>query len=97
MSLTIFSARLISLATRLLFHLVTQYEFDMQKKLSVIRGGSQKYLLCLARLNFSEDDLVFESGIDPDIPGCALEMLEMVVTPEEGEAIQEALSCQIGD
>ncbi|ESZ95526.1 hypothetical protein SBOR_4079 [Sclerotinia borealis F-4128] len=86
------SARLISLATRLLFHLVTRYEFDMQKKLSVIRGGSQKYLLCLARLNFSEDDLVFESGIDPDIPGCALEMLEMVVTPEEGEAIQEALS-----
>ncbi|KAB8297961.1 hypothetical protein EYC80_001738 [Monilinia laxa] len=91
------SARLISLATRLLFHLVTQYEFDMQKKLSVIRGGSQKYLLSLARLNFSEDDLVFESGIDPDIPGCALEMLEMVVTPEEGEAIQEALSFQIGD
>ncbi|CAD6448649.1 682f48f5-55cb-4af9-b9bc-b85d7091a730 [Sclerotinia trifoliorum] len=86
------SARLISLATRLLFHLVTRYEFDMQKKLSVIRGGSQKYLLCLARLNFSEDDLVFESGIDPDIPGCALEMLEMVVTPEEGEAIQKALS-----
>ncbi|KAI9649565.1 hypothetical protein NHQ30_002145 [Ciborinia camelliae] len=86
------SAHLISLATRLLFHLVTQYEIDIQKKLSVIRGGSQKYLLCLARLNFSEDDLVFESGIDPDIPGCALEMLEMIVTPEEGEAIQEALS-----
>ncbi|TVY84456.1 hypothetical protein LSUE1_G001278 [Lachnellula suecica] len=88
------SARIISLATRLLYYLVTKFddEIDMQKKLSVIRGGSQKYLLCLSRLNFSEDDLVLESGIDPDIAGCALEMLELVVTPEEGDAIHSAFS-----
>lgn len=64
----------------------------MQKKLAVIRGGSQKYLLALSRLNFSEDDLVLESGIDSDVASYALEMLELVVTPEEGEAIHLAFS-----
>lgn len=65
---------------------------DIQKKLSSIHGGSQKYLLCLARLNFAEDDLVLESGIDPDVAGWALEMLELAVTPEEGDAIHSAFS-----
>lgn len=79
---------------RLLYHLVTKYDsiIDMQKKLSVIHGGSQKYLLCLSRLNFSEDDLVLESGIDSDVAGYALEMLELVVTPEEGDSIEMAFS-----
>ncbi|KAK6596222.1 DNA repair protein [Botrytis cinerea] len=71
------SARLISLATRLLFI----WSLDTN---SICKRSYQSFA--------AEDDLVFESGIDPDIPGCALEMLEMVVTPEEGEAIQEALS-----
>lgn len=92
-SLMICSARLISLAMRLLYHLVTKYEdIDMQKKLSVIPGGSQKYLLCLSRLHFSEDNLLLESGIDADVPTCALEMLEMFVSPEEGDAIHDAFS-----
>ncbi len=64
----------------------------MQKKLAVIHGGPQKYLLCLSRLNFCEEDLVLESGIDPEVPACALELLELVVTPEEGDAIQSAFS-----
>ncbi len=64
----------------------------MQKKLAVILGGTQKYLLCLSRLNFSEEDLVLESGIDPDVPAYALELLELIVTPEEGDAIQMAFS-----
>lgn len=87
------SARLISLAMKLLYHLVTKYEnIDMQKKLAVVHGGSQKYLLCLSRLNFSDDDLVLESGIDADVAACALEMLELAVTPEEGDAIHSAFS-----
>jgi len=64
----------------------------MQQKLSQIQGGSQKYLLVLARLNFSEDDLVLESGIGPDVPKLALEMLESAVTPEEGDEIFGAFS-----
>jgi hypothetical protein len=64
----------------------------MQKKLAAIHGGNQKYLLCLARLNFSEDDLVFESGVEADVAAYALEMLELAVTPEEGDAIHSAFS-----
>ncbi|RDW69251.1 hypothetical protein BP6252_08271 [Coleophoma cylindrospora] len=84
------SAKLLALATHLLHHLTTTYEINMQKKLGVINGGFQKYLLCLARLNFSEEDLILEAGIDSDVAQCALEMLENAVTPDEGTAIQAA-------
>ncbi len=78
---------------RLLYHLVTKYDnIDMQKRLAAVHGASQKYLLCLSRLNFTEYDLVLESSIDPDIPTYALEMLEVFVTPEEGDAIHSAFS-----
>ena len=82
------------MAIRLLYHLVTRFDddIDMQKKLSVIRGGPQKYLLSLSRLNFSEDDLLLESSIDPDVAACALELLELFVTPDEGESIHAAFS-----
>ncbi|KAL3423947.1 DNA repair protein rad26 [Phlyctema vagabunda] len=86
------SPKLICLTTHLLYHLIIKYELagTMQKRLSAINGGFQKYLLCLARLNFSEEDLVFESGIGPDVAHRALEMLELAVTPDEGTAIQLA-------
>ncbi|KAM3081211.1 hypothetical protein ACMFMF_003125 [Clarireedia jacksonii] len=92
------SARLISHSTRLLFQLITTHEneIDIHKKLAVIRGGSQKYLLCLSRLHFLEEEGVLESGIDQDVPGYALELLEMVVTPEEGEEIMGVLGCGYG-
>jgi hypothetical protein len=64
----------------------------MQEKLAVIHGGSQKYLICLARLNFAEDDLLLEEKIDPEVSNCALELLELAVTPEEGDAIHAAFS-----
>lgn len=64
----------------------------MQQKLSVIHGGTQKYLISLARLNFSEDDLVLEAEIDAEVAECAHEMLELAVTPEEGDAIHAAFS-----
>jgi len=86
------SARLVCLAIRILHYLVTKHEksLKMQEKLSVINGGAQKYLICLARLNFAEEDLVLEAGIDPDVAECAHEMLELAVTPEEGDAIHSA-------
>lgn len=86
------SALIITLATRLLYHLTTQHEseINMQQKLRAIHGGSHKYLLVLARLNFKEDDLVLESGIADDVPRLALEMLEGAVTPDEGDQILRA-------
>ncbi|KAK2624468.1 hypothetical protein QTJ16_006418 [Diplocarpon rosae] len=86
-------ARIVTLATRLLYYIVTKYDnIDLQKKLSTIPGGCQEYLLCLSRLNFSEDNLVLESGIESDVAGLAFELLGMLVTPEEGDAIHDAFS-----
>ncbi|RKF57294.1 putative dna repair protein rad26 [Golovinomyces cichoracearum] len=92
-----YSAEIINTAMRLLYHLVTKHEcaIEIQQNLSYVHGGSQKYLLSLSRLNFLEEDLVLESGIDSDVPGFALELLELIVTPEEGDAIQSAFSNQL--
>ncbi|KAG9243376.1 DNA repair protein-like protein Rad26 [Calycina marina] len=85
------SGRILTQATRLLYHLVIKHpNINMQQKLTQIHGGPQKYLLVLARLNFSEDDLVLEKGIGTDVQALALEMLESAVTPEEGDKIFEA-------
>lgn len=77
-----------------MYHLITKYDniIDMQKKLAVVHGGAQKYPLCLSRLHFSDGDLILEAGIEGDIPACALELLDLFVTPEEGDAIQAAFS-----
>ncbi|KFA48951.1 hypothetical protein S40293_02603 [Stachybotrys chartarum IBT 40293] len=63
---------------------------DISQKLSVSYGGSQRYLLALGRLTFAEEDLVMEAGIDSDIVEAAHELLEMAVTPDEGEMVSEA-------
>jgi hypothetical protein len=83
------SALLVTLATRLLYHLTTAHDsaLNLQSKLGAVHGASQKYLLVLARLNFSEDELVLEAGVEGDVPGLALEMLEGAVTPDEGDQI----------
>lgn len=54
---------------------------DVPGKLSKSMAGSQKYLLSLGRLNFSED-LVSEETAE-----LAHELLELAVTPEEGEEL----------
>lgn len=63
---------------------------DIAGKLSLSHGGSQRYMLSLGRLTFAEDDLVLESGIEAEIVEAAHELLEMVVTPDEGELVSEA-------
>ncbi|KAI5856733.1 hypothetical protein GGS23DRAFT_600998 [Durotheca rogersii] len=54
---------------------------NVSGKLAKSAAGSQKYLLSLGRLNFS-DDLVSE-----DTAELAHELLELAVTPEEGEGL----------
>jgi hypothetical protein len=58
-------------------------------KLAASYGGSQRYFLTLARLNFAEEDLVLEAGIDAETVELAHELLELAVTPDEGEEIGE--------
>lgn len=86
-------AELVNHATRLLFHLTSNYanQIDLQAKLRVIPGGTHKYLVGLTRLAFSEG-VFFERGIDEDVAECAHQMLETLVNPQEAEALLEAFS-----
>jgi hypothetical protein len=63
---------------------------NINQKLSMSHGGSQRYLLALGRLVFVEEDLVMESGIGEDTVEAAHELLELQVTPDEGEVVSEA-------
>lgn len=63
---------------------------DITRKLNTSHGGSQRYLLALGRLTFAEEDLVIEAGIDSEVAEAAHELLELAVTPDEGEIISEA-------
>jgi hypothetical protein len=63
---------------------------DISQKLSVSYGGSQRYLIALGRLTFAEEDLVIEAGIESEVVDAAHELLEMAVTPDEGEIVSEA-------
>lgn len=86
-------SRLVSQATWLLHLIVTSPQTadvaNTSAKLAASYGGSQRYFLTLARLNFAEEDLVLEAGIDADTVELAHELLELAVTPDEGEEISE--------
>lgn len=83
--------RFIAQATRLLHFLVTDPRTadvaNTATKLAASHGGSQRHLLTLARLTFAEEDLVFEAGIDAETTELAQELLELAVTPDEGEEV----------
>lgn len=85
--------RFISQATRLLHFLVTNPRTadvaNTATKLAASHGGSQRHLLSLARLTFAEEDLVLEAGIDAETVELAHELLELAVTPDEGEKVAE--------
>ncbi|KAL2264197.1 hypothetical protein VTK26DRAFT_473 [Humicola hyalothermophila] len=85
--------RFISQAIRLLHFLITDSRTadaaNTAAKLAASHGGSQRHLLTLARLTFAYDDLVLEAGIDADTVELAHELLELAVTPDEGEVVAE--------
>ena len=83
-------SELINTALRLLYYLMATYPdlINIQDKLREISGGQHKYLVVLSRLAFSEG--YHEQGIDDDVVECATEMLENLITPEEGESLLEA-------
>jgi hypothetical protein len=60
----------------------------MNKQLTTCSGGSQRYLLTLTRLSFAEEDLVLERDVDAETAERAHDLLEMAVTPDEGEEIR---------
>ena len=83
-------SELVNTGLRLLYYLMTTYPdlINLQEKLREISGGQHKYLILLSRLAFSEG--YHEQGIEDDVVECATEMLENLITPEEGESLLEA-------
>lgn len=84
----------ISSATSLLHTLITDSltsdVVNLPTKLAASHGGSQRFILPLARLSFADDDLVFEAGVDASTIELARELLELSVTPDEGDAVNMA-------
>ena len=85
--------KIISSTTLLLHTLITDPatspHANIAAKLAASHGGSQRYQIALARLNFAEEDLVLEAGIDADTGERANELLELFVTPDDGEGVVE--------
>ncbi|KAG6003398.1 hypothetical protein E4U21_002073 [Claviceps maximensis] len=78
------------LVHRLVMDPATANVADVAQKLSMSHGGSQRYLLSLGRLAFAEEDLIIEAGIEGEVVDAAHELLELAVTPDEGETISAA-------
>lgn len=87
-------SRIISQCVLLVHALVTDPHTadaaDLGRKLALFHGGSQRQLLALGRLTFAEEDLVMEAGIEGEVVEAAHELLELAVSPDEGEVVSEA-------
>jgi hypothetical protein len=86
--------QLISLVTLILYVLIadprTAEKVNVNAKLTTAHGAAQRYLVALSRLTFAEEDLVFEAGVDSETAERAHELLELLVTPDEGKLVAEA-------
>ena len=81
-----YSVELINIAVRLLHRiLITHPGIQLGTKLT--GGATHKLLVTMTRLAFSQR-LLLEAGIEEDVLEYAYNILEMSVTPEEGEALQ---------
>lgn len=83
--------------TRLLYQLLHNHAdiINLREKLAVIHGGHHKFLVAFTRLAFSEQ-LVFEAGIEEEVVDAAHEILDAVLSPEEGEAVIKAVETPRG-
>ena len=90
---TLLLNQIIAQITALLHFLVTDPRTsnaaNMPAKLAASHGGSHRYLITLARLAFAEEDLVLEAGISARTVELAHDLLELAVTPDEGEGVGE--------
>ncbi|KAH8913065.1 hypothetical protein BR93DRAFT_923027 [Coniochaeta sp. PMI_546] len=90
---TLLLNQLIAQITALLHFLITDPRTsnvaNMPAKLAASHGGSHRYLITLARLAFAEEDLVLEAGISARTVELAHDLLELAVTPDEGESVGE--------
>lgn len=80
------SVAFINGAVRILHGLINLRPTELADKLGKIQGANHKYMSAMTRIAFSEG-LVQEAGIDPGVVDRAYSLVEMAVTPEEGDAL----------
>lgn len=87
----------INTTVRVLHHVLRTFDesIDLTGKLEVERGGYHAFLISMSRVAFSEQ-LVFEAGIEMEVIEAAHDILDNVLSPEEGEAIVKAVETPRG-
>jgi hypothetical protein len=87
----------INTTVRVLHHILRTFDesIDLTSKLEVERGGYHAFLISMSRVAFSEQ-LVFEAGIEYEVIEAAHDILDNVLSPEEGEAIVKAVETPRG-
>lgn len=87
----------INTTVRVLHHILRTFDesIDLTSKLEVERGGYHAFLISMSRVAFSEQ-LVFEAGIETEVIEAAHDILDNVLSPEEGEAVVKAVETPRG-
>jgi len=87
----------INTTVRILHHILRSFDelIDLTQKVNVERGGYHAFLIGMTRVAFSEQ-LVLEAGIETDVVEAAHDILDNVLSPEEGEAIVKAVQTPSG-
>jgi hypothetical protein len=90
-------AQTVNTTARIIYHLLRTYNshIDFLQKVRVVKGGYHKFLVSMTRIAFS-DRLVFEEGIDEEVVEAAHQILDSVLSPEEGEAVVKAVETPRG-
>lgn len=85
------TARAVNTTVRIVYRLTKDFAevTDMRAKLNAVPGGSHKHLAALTRVAFS-DSLILESGVEEEVRDAAHQMLDDLLSPEEGEALIKA-------
>ena len=87
----------VNTTVRILHHILRSFDelIDLTQKVNVERGGYHAFLIGMTRIAFSEQ-LVLEAGIETDVVEAAHDILDNVLSPEEGEAIVKAVQTPNG-
>lgn len=80
----------INLCIRIIHHLLQNHDVILDDKLSVIPSGKGKLVIALSRVAFSERSLL-DAGLEDQVVDAANEILDLMVNPEEGEAIVQVM------
>lgn len=88
---------MVNTTVRILHHILRTFDeaIDLTQKLGAERGGYHAFLISMSRVAFSEQ-LVFEAGIETEVIEAAHDILDNVLSPEEGEAIVKAVETPRG-